>query len=139
MVFNYISSLVMPSTEFWPQWFWRQVFANYWYQVLRCSVPAHKIAFLPALVRTYNAGLSLALLLLSSCSSCGHINQNTALLSNFTMLSAYCTISCTFAPQPCPATLPGPAAFPGSFARQPCSAALGRHAALHTFTAFHFN
>jgi hypothetical protein len=82
------------------------------------------VEFLPALVRSYNAGLSLALLLLSSCSSCGHINQNTALLSNFTMLSAYCTISCTFAPQPCLATLPGPAAFPGSFARQPCSAAL---------------
>jgi hypothetical protein len=59
------------------------------------------------------------------------IAQNTALLSNFTMLSAYCTIACTFARQPCSAALPGslarqpcPAALPGSLARQPCPAAL---------------
>jgi hypothetical protein len=57
------------------------------------------------------------------------IAQNTALLSNFTMLSAYCTIACTFARQPCPAALPGslarqpcPAALPSSLARQPCPA-----------------
>jgi hypothetical protein len=59
------------------------------------------------------------------------IAQNTALLSNFTMLSAYCTIACTLAMHPCPAALPGslarqscPAALPGSLARQPCPAAL---------------
>jgi hypothetical protein len=41
------------------------------------------------------------------------------------MLSAYYTIACTIAMQPCPAALPGslaqqpcPAALPGSFARQ---------------------
>jgi hypothetical protein len=102
--------------------------------------------FLPAIVRTYNAGLSFALL---SCSSCGHVNQNAALFSNFTMLSAYCTIAlpcrslarqpcpaalpCSLALQPCPAALPGslarqpcPAALPGSLARQPCPAALQR-------------
>jgi hypothetical protein len=57
--------------------------------------------------------------------------QNTALLSTFTMLSAYCTIACTLAMQPCPAALPGslarqpcPAAFHGSLARQPYPAAL---------------
>jgi hypothetical protein len=60
--------------------------------------------FLPAFVRTYNAGLCFALLFFL------FLGQNTALLSNFTMLSAYCTI----ARQPCPAALPG------SFARQPC-------------------
>jgi hypothetical protein len=67
----------------------------------------------------------------SSSSWGGHINQNTALLSNFTMLSAYCTIACSSARQPCPAALPGsparqpcPAALPGSLARQPCPAAL---------------
>jgi hypothetical protein len=53
------------------------------------------------------------LLCCSCCScSCGHITQNTALLSNFTMLSAYCTIACTLAMQPCLAALP----------RQPCPA-----------------
>jgi hypothetical protein len=59
------------------------------------------------------------------------IAQNTALLSNFTMLPAYCTIAYTFARQSCPAALPGslarqpcPAALPGSLARQPCPAAL---------------
>jgi hypothetical protein len=40
--------------------------------------------------------------------------QNTALLSNFTMLLAYCTI----AMHPCPAALPG------NLARQPCPPAL---------------
>jgi hypothetical protein len=46
--------------------------------------------------------------LLCCCSSWhGHINQNTALLSNFTMLSAYfCTIAYSLARQPC-ARLPG--------------------------------
>jgi hypothetical protein len=44
--------------------------------------------------------------------------QNTALLSNFTMLLAYCTIACSLAMQPCPAALPG------SLARQPCPPAL---------------
>jgi hypothetical protein len=33
------------------------------------------------------------------------IAQNTTLLSNFTMLSAYYTILCTFVRQPCPAAL----------------------------------
>jgi hypothetical protein len=71
------------------------------------------------------------------------ISQNTALLSNSTMLSAYCMIIvCSM--QLCPAALPGsfarklclaalpdsfarqlyPAALPGSFARQLCLAAL---------------
>jgi hypothetical protein len=57
--------------------------------------------------------------------------SNTALLSNFTMLLAYCTIACTLAMQPCPAAFPGslarqpcPSALPGSLARQPCPAAL---------------
>jgi hypothetical protein len=59
------------------------------------------------------------------------IAQNTALLSNFTMLSAYCTIAFTYARLPCPTALPDrlarppcPAALPGSLARQPCPAAL---------------
>jgi hypothetical protein len=59
------------------------------------------------------------------------IAQNTALLSNFTMLSSYCTIACTFARQPCPADLPGrlarqtcPADLPGRLARQTCPADL---------------
>jgi hypothetical protein len=59
------------------------------------------------------------------------IAQNTVFLSNFTMLSAYCTITCTFARQPCPTALPGslarqpyPAVLPGSLARQPCPAVL---------------
>jgi hypothetical protein len=46
------------------------------------------------------------------------IAQNTALLSNFTMLSAYCTVTCSLARQPCQQALPG------SLARQPCAAAL---------------
>jgi hypothetical protein len=72
------------------------------------------------------------LLCCSCCScSCGHITQNTAFLSNFTMLSAYYTIACTLAMQPCPAALPVslarqpcPVALPGSLAWQPCPAAL---------------
>jgi hypothetical protein len=76
----------------------------------------------------------------SSCSCCswgGHINQNTTLLSNFTMLSAYCiaplhsALPGSFSRQPCPAAFSGslarqpcPAALPGSLARQPCPAAL---------------
>jgi hypothetical protein len=82
------------------------------------SLSGRPNAFLPAFVRTYNAGLSFALL--SSC-SCGHINQNSALFSNFTMLSAYCTIAL----QPCPAALPG------SLARQLCPAALQKHCQLN--------
>jgi hypothetical protein len=65
-----------------------------------------------------------------SC-SCGHITQNTALLSNFTMLSAYCTVACTLARQPCMAALPlaalPPAALPPAAlppAAPPCLAAL---------------
>jgi hypothetical protein len=76
--------------------------------------------FLPALVHTYNASLSFALLFLL-------LLQNTAFSTNFTMLSAYCTI----ARQPCPAALPGslarqpcPAALPGSLAWQSCPAVL---------------
>jgi hypothetical protein len=61
------------------------------------------------------------------------IAQNTALLSNFTMLSAYCSIACTLAMhmQPCHAALPGnlarqpcPEALPGRLARQDCLAGL---------------
>jgi hypothetical protein len=56
------------------------------------------------------------------CCSCscwhGHINQNTALLSNFTMVSAYfCTIAYSLARQPC-ARLP---AALRALARQPCA------------------
>jgi hypothetical protein len=73
------------------------------------------------------------------CCSCEHITQNTALLPNFTVLSAYYTIACT-------------AALPGSLARQlrllnikslitgrpavgrqNCKLFYGRHAALHIF------
>jgi hypothetical protein len=91
--------------------------------------------FYPACVGTYvqrgsNIGFVVVLLV-----GVTDIAQNTALLSNYTMLSAYCTIACTFAGslarQPCPAALPGrlaqqpcPAALPGSLARQPCPAAL---------------
>jgi hypothetical protein len=82
--------------------------------------------------------------------------QNTALLSNFTMRLAYCTIACTLAMQPCPsalpgslarkpcpAALPGPAALPVSLARQPCRKVCKlfyrrrpacMHAVLNTFT-----
>jgi hypothetical protein len=40
--------------------------------------------------------------------------SNTAFLANFTMLSAFCTITCSLARQPCVAALPG------NRARQPC-------------------
>jgi hypothetical protein len=53
--------------------------------------------------------------------------QNTALLSNFTMLLAYCTIACSLAMQPCPGSFarqPCPASLPSSLARQPCTVAL---------------
>jgi hypothetical protein len=59
-------------------------------------------------------------LLCCSCCSCScDITQNTASLSNFTMLSAYCTLALpsSLARQPCPAALPG------SLARKPCPAA----------------
>jgi hypothetical protein len=46
---------------------------------------------------------------------------DTALLSNFSMLSAYCTIACSLARQPYPAAL------------QALKTAVGRHEALHTF------
>jgi hypothetical protein len=75
--------------------------------------------FLPALVRTYNAGLSFALLILFLFFWLG----SQTLLK----ILHYCPIlPCTFARQPCLAALPG------SLARQPCPA-VGRHAALHTF------
>jgi hypothetical protein len=52
-------------------------------------------------------------------------------LYNYNMLSAYCTIACRLARQPCPAAFPSslarqpcPAALPGSLARQSCPAAL---------------
>jgi hypothetical protein len=97
--------------------------------------PRQKIDFF---TRVYVRTTRVYYLLCCCCSSCscGHINQNTALLSNFTMLSAFCTTACSlarqpFPRQPCPAALPGslarqpcPAALPGSFARQACSAAL---------------
>jgi hypothetical protein len=88
--------------------------------------------FLPALVRTYNAGLSFALLILFLFFWLG----SQTLLK----ILHYCPIlPCTFARQPCLVALPGSlarqpclVAFPGSLARQPCPA-VGRHAALHTF------
>jgi hypothetical protein len=78
--------------------------------------------FLPAFVRTYNAGLSFALLLFfflfllrRICSEYSIFDQFHhssskycfcfAFLSNFTMLSAYCTIEFSLARQPCPAAL----------------------------------
>jgi hypothetical protein len=60
--------------------------------------------FLPAFVRSYNAGLSFVVL--------------ADALLHFTMLSTYYTIACTIAMQPCPA------AFPDSLARQPYPSAL---------------
>jgi hypothetical protein len=77
----------------------------------------------------------------SSCSSCWDISQNTAFSTNFTMLSAAQHIvplhafnlarPGSFARQPCPAALSGslarqpcPAALPGSLAQQTCPAAL---------------
>jgi hypothetical protein len=80
----------------------------------------------------------------SSCCSCGHNNQITAFSSNFTMLSAYCTIACSLALQRCslacslvrqpfPVAMSGSlirqsyvAALSGSLARQPCPATLQR-------------
>jgi hypothetical protein len=66
----------------------------------------------------YNTGLSFALLLFL-----------LMLLSNYTMLFAYCTIACTLAQHPASlagslARLPCSAALAGSLARQSCSAAL---------------
>jgi zinc transporter ZupT len=65
------------------------------------------------------------------CCSCGHINHIAAFSTNFTMLSAYCTIACSPIRQPCPSALPGslvrqpcPAALSGSLVWQPCPAAL---------------
>jgi hypothetical protein len=81
----------------------------------------------------------------SSSSSSWNITQNTALLSNFTMLSAYCTMACTLAllyrPQAgdiLPNSLtrkPCPAALPGSLSRQPCLAALPCSLARQSFPA----
>jgi hypothetical protein len=83
--------------------------------------------FLPAL--SLRATRVYHFLCCSCC--CGDIRQNTAFLTNFTMLSADCTIAIILAQQPCPAALPGslarqpcPAALPGSLAQQPCPAAL---------------
>jgi hypothetical protein len=114
-----------------------------------------------ALVRTYNAGLSFALLLLFLLFLRTHLSKY-CIFDKFHHASYY-TIACTIAMQPCPAALPGslarqpcPADLPGSLACQPCQAALpgsfarqpcrkvcklfyGRrpacmHAVLHTFT-----
>jgi hypothetical protein len=95
---------------------------------LECVRNNNKIGtFLPA--RRLYVRTTRVLVLL--CCSCSVISQNTAILYNFTMLSAYCTIPCSLARQPCPAALlgslsqqPCPAALPGSLARQPCPAAL---------------
>jgi hypothetical protein len=56
--------------------FFRSFYNNIYFFSSKMATKPLLDAFLPALVRTYNAGLSFALLLLS-CSSCGHINQNT--------------------------------------------------------------
>jgi hypothetical protein len=94
----------------------------------------HHIFTRVALVRTYNAGLSFC----CCCCSCRPINQNTALLFNFTMLSAYCTIAL----HPCHAPLPGshsrqpfPAALRGSHSWQPCPAAIPGSLARQPFPA----
>jgi hypothetical protein len=80
------------------------------------------LRFLPALVRTYNAGLSFALLFLFLFL----LVQTLLRILHFCSISAYC-----IAPLHAPAALPGsiarqhcPAALPGSIARQPCPAAL---------------
>jgi hypothetical protein len=87
--------------------------------------------FLPSLVRTYKFCFVVVVLLLVVLVRVTDIAQDTAILSNFTMLLAYCTIACTFARQPCPAALPGslawqtwPADLPVRLARQPCPPAL---------------
>jgi hypothetical protein len=86
------------------------------------------LRFLPALVRTYNAGLSFALLFLF------------LFLLVRTHYSEYCIfvqfqhIALNHCMHPCPAALPGslarqlcPVALPGSLARHPCRAALQKH------------
>jgi hypothetical protein len=82
-----------------------------------------------ALVRTYNAGLSFALLLLFLLFLRTHLSKY-CIFDQFHHASYY-TIACTIAMQPCPAALPGslarqtcPVALPASLARQPCPAAL---------------
>jgi hypothetical protein len=91
------------------------------------------VQFLTFYPRWYVCTTRVYVLLCCSCCSCscGHITQNSPLLSNFTMLSAYYTIACTLAMQPCPSALPGSlalqpclAALTGSLARQPCPVAL---------------
>jgi hypothetical protein len=89
------------------------------------------VQFLPALVRTYNAGLSFALLLLLLFLG----SQSLLKILHFCPISPCIQQPCTaglpgsLARQPCPAALPGslarqpcPAALPGSLARQPCPA-----------------
>jgi hypothetical protein len=91
-----------------------------------------KAGFLPALARR-ETRVSVLLCCCSCCSWGRHINQNTALLYNFTMLSAYCTQG-VIAPYALHAALPGspcPAALarqplPGSLARQPLPGSLAQ-------------
>jgi hypothetical protein len=90
--------------------------------------------FLPALVRTYNAGLSFALFFFFLGS------ESLLKILHYCPISSCIQQPCPAAPatlpgrlarQPCLAALPGslarqpcPAALPGSFARPPCPAAL---------------
>jgi hypothetical protein len=94
-----------------------------------------KAGFLPALARR-ETRVSVLLCCCSCCSWGRHINQNTALLYNFTMLSAYCTqgviapLHAALPGSPCPTALarqplPG-SPCPAALARQPCPAALAR-------------
>jgi hypothetical protein len=105
--------------------------------------PPTVASFLPALVHTYNAGLSFALL----CCCCwgdSH-SPNTALLSNFTMQYSFSIFHHCMRPlarQPCPASLPSslawqscPAVLPGSLARQSCPAVLPCSLARQPFPA----
>jgi hypothetical protein len=88
-------------------------------------LPRTRICTRVALVRTYNAGLCLALLLFL-------LGSQTCLKTlHFIIATLHAPLPGRLAWPPCPAALPGrlarqpyPAALPGSLARQPCPAAL---------------
>jgi hypothetical protein len=96
------------------------------------------ISFLPALVRTYNAGLSFALLFFLGRTHCSNFCIIVQFHHAFSSLARQPCLEALLQPrpgslarQPCPAALPGslarqpcPSALPGSLDRQPCPAAL---------------
>jgi hypothetical protein len=90
-----------------------------WWQLLLQGRACLTACFLPALVRTYNAGLSFALLFFLDRTHC----------SNVCIIVQFHHAFSGLARQPCPAALPrqpcSAAALPGSsLARQPCPAVL---------------